>query len=234
MLCDKGAHPWDPGSADGGGPQNGFMPRFPHHSMSLGDVRRSVDAITEELRKEQDSREYLIRGTRDVVILCSQAIIAAHGGDLKGAGAKAAEAGKLLGTYRGRAGGDLERYLAVPEQELTEALCLIALAGGSPMPGRDKIGVSGTSYVLGLLDCIGELKRMVYDTIRHGRTAEAERIFAVMEDLYNMLYPLATYDKLLKEARRKLDVNRVLLEGTRSALTEEIRRADLIRAMGSG
>ena len=39
------------------------------------------------------------------------------------------------------------------------------------------------SYVLGLLDCIGELKRMVFDKIRIGEIDEAIRIFEVMEKL---------------------------------------------------
>jgi translin len=42
------------------------------------------------------------------------------------------------------------------------------------------------------------------------------------------LYPFALYDKILKEARKKLDVNRRLIEDARSAITEEVRRTDLI------
>jgi len=49
-----------------------------------------------------------------------------------------------------------------------------------------------------------------------------------MENLYLNLYPFATFDKIVKETRRKLDVNRFLVEETRAAITEEIRRSDLI------
>ena len=49
-----------------------------------------------------------------------------------------------------------------------------------------------------------------------------------MENLYLNLYPFATFDKIVKETRRKLDVNRFLIEETRAAITEEIRRSDLI------
>jgi translin len=52
-----------------------------------------------------------------------------------------------------------------------------------------------------------------------------------MENLYLILYPFAAYDKIVKETRKKLDVNRILVEETRSALTEEIRRAKLIEAI---
>jgi translin len=52
-----------------------------------------------------------------------------------------------------------------------------------------------------------------------------------MEDLYLQLYPLAYFDKIVKEVRRKLDVNRILVEETRIALTEEIRRFELIKSI---
>ena len=79
-----------------------------------------------------------------------------------------------------------------------------------------------------MLDLIGELKRNVFDNIRVGKSKEATRIFEIMENLYLHLYPFAMYDKLVKEARKKLDVNRKLIEDTRSAVTEEVRRANLI------
>ena len=43
------------------------------------------------------------------------------------------------------------------------------------------------------------------------------------------LYPFALYDKVLKEARRKTDVDRVMVDDARGAITEEQRRAELIK-----
>ena len=57
------------------------------------------------------------------------------------------------------------------------------------------------------------------------------KLFDMMENLYLMLYPFATYDKIVKETRRKLDVNRSLVEDTRTILTEEIRRQELIETI---
>ena len=39
------------------------------------------------------------------------------------------------------------------------------------------------------------------------------------------------YDKVVKEARRKIDVNRILVDDVRSAITEEKRRSDLIKTL---
>ena len=69
------------------------------------------------------------------------------------------------------------------------------------------------------------------DKIRVGDSKRATQLFDVMENLYLLLYPFASYDKIVKETRRKLDVNRMLVEETRSVLTEEIRRQELIKAI---
>jgi len=199
--------------------------------MALRNVKSSLTKISKSLETSQESREYLIKNTREVIILCSQSIIAVHKGDLKTAKANAQKASKLLSGQRKKGKGDLRKYLITPEQELVEALALLSIVQKKEIPSIKSMGVSENSYILGLLDCIGELKRMVFDKIREGKSKDAIRLFEIMENLYLSLYPLAIYDKIVKETRRKLDVNRILLEETRSALTEEIRRVDLIEAI---
>ncbi len=87
------------------------------------------------------------------------------------------------------------------------------------------------SYVLGLLDCVGELKRRVFDKIRIGEVDDANKIFEVMEELYLQLYTFSMYDKVVKEARRKIDVNRILVDDVRAIITEEKRRTELIKTL---
>jgi len=196
--------------------------------MSLQNIKSSLNKIAKSLDAAQNSREYLIKNTRDVVISCSQSIIAAHKGDLAGAKKKLKRAEKLLSSNRKKADSDSKRYLITPEQELVEAASFIAILEKRPIPSIATLKVSNESYILGLLDLIGELKRHVFDNIRIGKSKEASRIFEIMENLYLYLYPFAMYDKLVKEARKKLDVNRKLIEDARSAVTEEVRRTNLI------
>ncbi len=60
---------------------------------------------------------------------------------------------------------------------------------------------------------------------------EATRIFEIMENLYLQLYTFSMYDKVVKEARRKIDVNRILVDDVRSVITEEKRRTELIKIL---
>jgi translin len=39
------------------------------------------------------------------------------------------------------------------------------------------------------------------------------------------------YDKVVKEARRKIDVNRILVDDVRAIITEEKRRTELIKTL---
>jgi translin len=72
---------------------------------------------------------------------------------------------------------------------------------------------------------------MVYDKIRRGMTDDARNLFSTMEELYGLIYPLAIYDNLVKEIRRKLDVNKMLIEDVRALITEESKRESMVKAI---
>ena len=199
--------------------------------VTLKDAKSSLDRISRSLAKTQDNREFLLRNTREIIIMCSRSIISVHRGDAKSAKASLKRAGALLEKYRKKAAGDLNRYMVTPEQEYVEAACLISVLEKKAVPSDRKLGVMPESYVLGLLDCVGEMKRMVFDRIRTGDVEEASRVFDVMENLYLHLYPFSMYDKVVKEARRKTDVGRALVDDARGAITEEKRRSELVRAL---
>ena len=210
---------------------NDFIPVFLKHIMALKNVKSSLQGISKSLKASNASREFLIKNTRDVVILCSHSIIAVHKGDLRLAKQKLKKAEVVLKKNQKKAGDKFQKYIITPEQEFVEAHSFLAVAENKEIPSLKSLKVSEESYVLGLLDCIGELKRLVLDNIRKGQLEKADRIFDVMENLYQTLYPFALYDKIVKEARRKLDVNRILVEETRAVITEEIRRNHFVKAL---
>lgn len=197
----------------------------------LKNAKGSLARISKSLEKTHDERELLLKNTRQIVILCSESIIECHKGDAKEAQKKVTAARKLLEKYRRQTDQSLHRYLITSEQEFVEASSLLAILGNRQVPTQDSLNVKEESYVLGLLDCIGELRRNIYDKIRLGKAGEAQKLFGVMEELYLVLYPFAHFDKIVKEVRKKLDVARILVEETRIAITEEMRRSELIKSL---
>lgn len=210
---------------------NDFILVFKRSSMTLKNVKSSLNKISKTLSEIQDAREFLLKNTREIIILCSRSIISVHKGDQKSAKSNLKNAEILLRKYQKKAKEDLRRYIITSEQEFVEAACLVAIFEKREIPTDKKLKVLPESYILGLLDCIGELKRMIFDEIRMGKIDDATKIFEIMENMYLNLYPFSMYDKVVKEARRKIDVNRVLVEDVRGAITEEKRRSDLINAI---
>ncbi|MDQ3836307.1 MAG: RNA-binding protein [Thermoproteota archaeon] len=201
-------------------------------SSAATGIQSSLEEINKSLKDIQDRREKLIKGTRDVIMLCSKSIVAMHHGQLEDAKSKMEEAKGRLEDLRNCARHDLYRHIAVAEQELVEAYALKSVMDDLPMPSMKELDVTGESYLTGLLDCVGEIKRLVYDRMRSGRGKDAEKLFATMEEIYNAIYPFAAYDNIVSGLRRKLDVARMLIEDIRATVTEESRRRALIEAVG--
>ena len=201
--------------------------------MSFTSVHSSLEEINRELRNIEERREILIKNTRDMVMLCSKSIIALHNNEMDNACIKISQAKIMLDKFKEYAKTDLQKYIAVAEQEFVEAYFLKSIVEESSLPSKSELNVSGSSYLTGLLDCIGEVKRMVYDRMRAGKAEDATKLFAIMQDLYSIVYPFAVYDNLIPGLRRKLDVSKMLIEDIRAVITEETRRAIIIKAVNN-
>ncbi|MGY5141726.1 MAG: RNA-binding protein [Nitrosopumilus sp.] len=197
----------------------------------MNEVKKSLNDISKKLVKIQDAREFLLKNSREVIVLCSKAIILTHSGKNDESKKILKNAENLLKKYRTKLSPEISRYLITAEQEFVEASCFISIIEKKPIPSQKKMNVMSESYVLGLMDCIGELKRTVFDKIRVGQVDEAIRIFEIMEELYMNLYPFSLYDKVVKEARKKMDVARILVEDVRVSITEEKRRSELLKTI---
>jgi translin len=199
--------------------------------MAFSNVHDSLDQINAELQDVEERREILIKNTRDIVMLCSKSIIALHNNEMDDARNKISQAKVMLDKFKEYAKTDLHKYIAVAEQEFVEAYVLKSIVEESLLPSKTELNVLGSSYLTGLLDCIGEVKRMVYDRMRVGKADDAIKLFTIMQDLYSIVYPFAVYDNLIPGLRRKLDVSKMLIEDIRAVITEETRRALMIKSV---
>ena len=199
--------------------------------MLLDNVQSSLDEINGDLKDVEERREKLIKGTRDVISICSKSIVAMHHDQMEKAEMNMQQAKIMLDEFRQYSKTDLYRYVSVAEQEIVEAYGLKSVIQNSAIPSMTDLNVSGPSYITGLLDCIGEIKRMVYDRMRTGRGEDAAKLFSLMQDIYSSIYPFAVYDHLVSGMRRKLDVARMLIEDVRAVVTEESRRQVIIQAI---
>lgn len=197
----------------------------------MDDVKKSLKAAESRFSGQLLRRESVLKGSRDVISSCSKAIIDVHSGRMKDAEVELATARSLLKSLKKSSDESLSRYLISPEAEVVEASAVVALATGGEIPGMDALGSAPEAYLLGLLDTVGELKRMTLDSILKRKLREAKRYFAVMEEVYSLCTPLAVYDHVVNGARRKIDVARMLVEDTRGLLAEEMGRSAVSESM---
>ena len=191
---------------------------------NLDEVKKSLRSIESRFSVQLERRDKVLKETRDVISACSRSIIDVHTGKPKEAEKELSKARSLLRSLKESSDGPLARYLISPEAEFVEASAVIALSKGRSVPSMESLGASPEAYLLGLLDTVGELKRLVLDSILQRKLAKARRYFAVMEELYSMCSPLAVFDHVVNGARRKIDVARMLVEDTRGLLAEEMGR----------
>lgn len=193
--------------------------------IELDEIRRTMEIA-------QKSRDTILIESRTIISLCSRSIIQVHSGDTTQAAYLLERARSIHISLQDKVSDRTAHYMIPAEQEYVEASCLLGIVRNNAIPAMEDLGVMPESYVLGLLDVIGELKRLMLDRMRKGHIQQAADTFEIMDVLYSELYPFMAYDKVLKDARRKLDVCRIIMEHSRMTVTEESRRQDMMRAMG--
>ena len=194
-------------------------------------VKKSLKSMQATFADQLERRDRILKESRDVISACSRAIIDVHTGRMKEAEKEHAAAKSLLASLKRTSSGSASRYLVSPEAEYVEASAIIALTQNGEVPSMENLGASPEAYLLGLLDAVGELKRLVLDSILQRKLVRAKKYFGVMEELYSLCSPLAVYDHVVNGARRKIDVARMLVEDTRGLLAEELGRESVSASM---
>jgi translin len=189
-------------------------------ALALRDVEK-------KLLERMGKREEIIKKSRDVLSACSKAMVRIHSGKMKEAREELDGARKILLLIQGSIDENLQRYIIPPEQEYAEAEIVYSLASGGKIPLPAEISVSHESYILGLLDSIGELKRLALSCMMKDNIEQAKKYFSSMEKLYSLCSPFAVYDNVLPGTRRKIDIARMIVEDTRGILAEELSRRRL-------
>ena len=107
-------------------------------------------------------------------------------------------------------------------QELCEAAILFAVINDQELPTPKEMGATDTSYLLGMADCIGELRRFTLDFLRAGDVDSASAYLGKMERFYAHLIRF-NYPNALISIKRKQDIARSLIEKTRGELAVAVR-----------
>ena len=198
--------------------------------MSLREI---LERIREELAEKDKIKQEIQLAARRAGRLSKQAIFQIHKANLEKAEETLEEAKEILEKIRGLTKDYPELlYMGTVDsafQEYAEANILLSLIKESRFISFDELKIPMTSYVLGLADVIGELRRRALDSLRNGEMKKAENCLRLMETIYEEIINLEEIQLLVSGIRRKCDTGRRIIEATRADITVESGRVSLER-----
>jgi translin len=199
-----------------------------------------LESIADQIRKNFDSRtaarDQALTQARQLTRACSLAIRAVHRDDTETMQAQLLEAQSLADTLRSSLNSYPDLFHAGYTQdalkEFVEANVTCALINSQPLPTPEELGVEPATFLNGLAEVVGELRRRTLDILRHGYSSEAERLMGVMDEIYSILVTMDYPDAITNGLRRQTDLARGIIEKTRGDITFSLRGGHLEKAIG--
>ena len=68
---------------------------------------------------------------------------------------------------------------------------------------KTSIRVSDVAYIYGLLDCVGELKRVIIDSVNRADSAFAKDVFKIMQEMFNKLEEFTQFSNSFSFSNRR-------------------------------
>jgi translin len=198
-----------------------------------------LEDIAERIRQNFDvrtaKRDEALKRARQLTRACSLSIRAVHRDDKEAMDANLAEAHSLADKLRNelREFPDLfyAGYTQDSLKEFVEANVTCALIQNQPLQTPEELGVEDATYLNGLAEVIGELRRRTLDILRSGYSQEAERLLGHMDEIYSVLVTIDYPDAITNGLRRQTDLVRGIIEKTRGDVTFSLRGQDLTEAI---
>lgn len=196
---------------------------------------QNLDEITERIRLSFDARtaarDQALAQARSLTRFCSQTIRAVHREETATAEQNLNEARSLVDAIQTGLAQYPDLYHAGYTQdalkEYAEARIVFSLILGDGLPSPEDLGLEYATYLKGLAETAGELRRRCLDILRHGYSDEAERLLGNMDDIYSVLVTMDYPDAITGGLRRLTDIVRSINERTRGDMTLSLRQEHL-------
>ena len=199
------------------------------------DLLALSEPIRERFVARHDAREVGLASSRDAIRSAANAIRAVHRNEM-------ARSDELIGDARASLAMATEACAPYPTvlhagfvvdaaKEVAEAVLTRAAVTGQPLQGPAAVGVDDVSWLHGLAETVGELRRACLDRVRRGDLEDAERMLALMQEILSALVTIDAPDGLTRGLRRATDSARAITERTRGDLTTAAGQRDLRAAL---
>jgi translin len=198
-----------------------------------------LEKIAEQIRQTFDAqtarRDKALGQARALTRACALAIRAVHRNETEVMQGHLDEARLLADALR----NDLADYPAFyyagytqdSLKEFAEANITCALLRHQALPTPEELNLPANTYLNGLAESVGEMRRRCLDMLRQDDSAEAERLLGHMDDIFAILVTMDYPDAITNGLRRQTDVIRAIIERTRGDVTFSLRGEKLERSL---
>ena len=191
----------------------------------------NLEAVADQIREKFDvqsaARDEALTISRSLIRHCALAIRAVHRDDLDVMNEHLQEAATLAKSFKVGLADHPDLYHTGYTQdalkEFVEAEVTCALIKGKPLVTLDELDVPHATYLKGLSEVIGELRRRTLDELRNGYSAECERLLNHMDEIYAVLVTMDYSNAITHGLRRQTDIARSIIERTRGDITFSLR-----------
>lgn len=203
------------------------------------DPMHKLEKIAEQIRQKFDvrtaMRDQALAQARQLTRACSLSIRAVHRDDKEAMDLQLSEAQELADKLRNELKDHPDLFYAGYTQdalkEFVEANITCALIQNHPLLTPEELGVDESTYLNGLAEVVGELRRRTLDILRSGYSQEAERLLGYMDEIYSVLVTMDYPDAITNGLRRQTDLARGIIEKTRGDVTFSLRGEHLTQAI---
>lgn len=189
----------------------------------MSTLESIVQAIRDDWSHQDQVRDLTLQRSRLLTRHCANSIRATHRHEWDQARAMLQEAAEAAGLMQAEAApfGDIASagYLLDALKEYAEAALVLAIVTGDELPDPGSLGVPNASYLNGLGEAAGELRRYALDAMRRDDLERAEHVLEIMDEIYIHLVTMDFPDTLTRGLRRTTDLVRGVTERTRGDLT---------------
>lgn len=195
-------------------------------------LQEIVKDIDEKLEEKDTVRELAMKSSRAIRRISKNVIQDIHRDEETDASLKEAqqEVNKLKSIIEDHPELYHSGFLRNGFQEYAEAHILLSLSQGKKPKSPKELDITPSSYILGLADVVGELRRMILDELTEGETERAKELHEKMEYIKDMIMDFE-YPNAIVPIRNKQDTARNLVEKTRGDIASSVRNEKLIDKM---
>ena len=194
-------------------------------------IEAIADRVRDHFERQNKIRDEALSQSRNLTRHSALAIRAIHREDAEEARKHLADADQLAESLRKGLSNDPDLYYSGYAQDALKEYCEAHLTVSTILnldwPSPEDLKVEFATYLNGMSELVGELRRRIMDIIREGHSPEVERLLDVMDDVYAQLVTMDFPDALTYGLRRRTDIARSIIERTQADITISYRQQEL-------